>query len=125
MCKKKVETAQDRGRSFASIATMGMSQKKYLPGQVVHFCFLSFFLSLNTNFDFFSLLRRAEVETGGLPVLYLRVDCSKRSCEHWGVGGEWYILYVQLEFANSDWCDRLHMHRLWRVDLRFNISPIR
>lgn len=34
MCKKKVETAQDRGRSFASIATMGMSQKKYLPGQV-------------------------------------------------------------------------------------------
>lgn len=31
---------------FASIATMGMSQKKYLPGQVVHF--FAFFLSLLT-----------------------------------------------------------------------------
>lgn len=40
---------------------MGMSQKKYLPGQVVQL-FL-FFLSLNMNFDFFSPLRRAEVET--------------------------------------------------------------
>lgn len=38
-------------------------------GQVVHFFFLSFSLSQH-EFDFFSPLRRAEVETGGLSVLY-------------------------------------------------------
>lgn len=28
-------------------------------------------------------------------------------------------MYLGLDVANSDWCDRLHMHRLWRVNLRF------
>lgn len=121
MCKKKVETststAQDstgQGQVFCQlIATMGMSQKKYLPGQVVDF-FFSF--SLNTKFDFFSPLRRAEVETGGLSVLYLRVDCRSRSCENGECKGLPGSRCRKLRLVRSS---TYLMHRLWRVNLRF------
>lgn len=57
MCKKKVETAQDRGRSFAyllPIATMGMSQKNIFRVRFVCKSY-SCVLSLNTNLTFFRL----------------------------------------------------------------------
>lgn len=39
-------------------------------------------------------------------------SCENGTCSDIGIS-------THLEFANSDWCDRLHMHRLWRVNLRF------
>lgn len=65
MCKKKVET----GAGLLPTSHDWHVSEKYLPGQVVQL-FLFFLFFLNTNLTFFSPLRRAEVETGGLSVLY-------------------------------------------------------
>lgn len=54
MCKKKVGTAQDRGRSFLPIDCHdGHVSEKYLPGSGCSLFF--FFLSLNMNLTFFRL----------------------------------------------------------------------
>lgn len=67
--RRKWRQAQHTGAGLFCqlIATMGMSQKNIFRVRLFTFSFLSFFLS-QLEFDFFSPLRRAEVEIDGLPV---------------------------------------------------------